>query len=149
MKTRSQKGFSLIELIVVIIIVGIISILAIPRWFSGTSTLNNETDRLVNNFLFIQEMAINNGKNSYISINESNNSYAGYLVNAGGDIKIFNSINIDNSISITSSSITVEFDGLYGKPTNGTGYTINMLLDSKTNVIDINNNGSLTTDYLR
>ncbi len=147
MKSKTQRGFSLVELIVVIIIVGIISVLAIPRWFGDTNTLSSETDRLVNTILYIQEMAVSNGKTAYLTIDGTANSYTGYLTESGSDTEIFSAVTIDSSITIASS--TIEFDGLYAKTINIAGYTINLVASSNTNVIDIDSNGLLTTEYIR
>jgi len=43
-KNDSNKGYTLIEVIIVIVILGIISTIAIPRYLSFTMTAKNQTD---------------------------------------------------------------------------------------------------------
>ncbi|MDB6096899.1 MAG: mshC [Francisellaceae bacterium] len=67
-----QKGFTLIELILVIILVSILTVMAVPK-FSSTSTLNSQFyfDQVLASVRFAQKLAIGSGCHVQLSLSGS------------------------------------------------------------------------------
>ena len=61
---REQRGFTLVELIVVLIVVGILAVVAIPR-FTGVAAFNTMgfTDRVMSSLRYAQKQAIAKRRN--------------------------------------------------------------------------------------
>ena len=119
-----QSGFTLIELILVIVLLGIISAVAIPR-FSNTSSFDERVlfDDTLNALRYSQKVAIASGCNIRFTINnnsfsvlrddscDSGNFASGLTVNhpASGEANYTGS---QANISLTATQATTTFDAL-------------------------------------
>ncbi|MGB0892865.1 MAG: pilus assembly FimT family protein [Parashewanella sp.] len=73
MDSRTQQGFTLIELITTIVLIGILSVTVVPK-FVGTSSYSAYTVRndLISKLRQVQQLAINNSDQCYqLSINSN------------------------------------------------------------------------------
>ncbi|MDH5371297.1 MAG: prepilin-type N-terminal cleavage/methylation domain-containing protein [Gammaproteobacteria bacterium] len=68
-----NSGFTLVELIVVILIIGILSISIAPRFFGVTSYENRQvTDELLSALRYSQQMAMNRGGDIHLVLTANN-----------------------------------------------------------------------------
>ena len=57
MKIRSRKGFTLIELMIVVVIIGILAALAIPRFMQATTRSKQSEAKLILKQIYVNERA--------------------------------------------------------------------------------------------
>ncbi len=62
MKTRSQHGFTLVELVTVLLIVSVISVTAIVSWPGDGISLSAQADQLLGDIRYAQSMAMHRGQ---------------------------------------------------------------------------------------
>lgn len=103
MKKR-QAGFTLVELIMTVVIVGIISVVAIPRFFE-TSVFQNRgaADQVKAALRYGQKVAIAQHKNVAVNITSpASSSDCGTALNGSGDIDC----KISNKVTAPDKSVT-------------------------------------------
>ena len=69
-----QQGFTVIELIIVIAIIGILSVFVTPRWLGTGMNFNYDVNRLISTVRYAQSLAINTGKR-YQWVKTGTNTY--------------------------------------------------------------------------
>ena len=122
--SRHQLGFTLVELILVIVLLGIVSAVAIPR-FSNTTSFDERVlfDDTLNALRYSQKLAVASGCNIQFSINsnsfnvlhddscKSGNFTAGLTVNhpANGETSYTGS---QSNISLPATQANTVFDAL-------------------------------------
>ena len=113
-----QSGFTLVELVVTILLVGILAFVAVPRFFQTSGfTERNAAEEVLTAFRYAQQLAMSRGGDIQIVINGNN-----YRVQAAGPpIAIVANpngrgdynVNLPGGITATNTAIT--FDNL-GRP---------------------------------
>lgn len=82
---KNYSGFTLVELIVVILITGILSISVAPRFFGVASYENRQvTDELLSALRYSQQMAMNRGGNIELVLTANNFTVQ---LSGGGDLR--------------------------------------------------------------
>lgn len=108
---KQEKGFTLIEMIVVTIIVGIISAIALPNLLGllNRNQVNQATGEIEGALKEAQKVATRNGKSCTISINAANNT----ISNGAGanDRCLLATRNIDDDFTLTTSRTDITFSG--------------------------------------
>ena len=108
---KQAKGFTLIEIIVVTIIVGVIGALAIPSFFSllNRNRVNQGISDIEGALKEAQARATRNGKSCEIEIDAATNT----ISNGDGDNDncLLNPRNIDNDFTLTTSRKEILFSG--------------------------------------
>lgn len=73
-----SDGFTLIELIVIIIIIGILSFIGIPRFQNTIDSINLKvaSDKLMDDLRYVRNIGVNSHRNTWFNINVGLNSYS-------------------------------------------------------------------------
>jgi len=73
---KYSDGFTMVELIVVILLVGIISVFMVPRFFaSNVFAERRVVDEIITALRYTQQLAMNRGENHRLQINANNYAY--------------------------------------------------------------------------
>lgn len=137
----NQRGFTLVELIVVILIIGILSISIAPRFFGVASYENRKvTDELLSALRYSQQMAMNRGGDIQLVLAANNftvqRSDATPLRSPDGLFPYTKTF--PNSIAATPN--TIRYNAL-GQPVSAVGVPIAVNF-----TIDINGNPAITIE---
>lgn len=62
MRGRAQTGFTLLELVMVIIALGVLAAIAVPRWSIGDSTVHAQAAQVARDIRHVQMLAMNQGR---------------------------------------------------------------------------------------
>lgn len=111
---QRDRGFTLVELIAVIIIIGILSVVLIPRFIDrGSVTPGAAQAQVIAAARHAQQLAMNEGGGVSLAI--SNTSKAVTISHNGSDIVV----SLPKDIALSPTSFTVNYDGL-GNTISGT-----------------------------
>jgi len=116
MRTFRQQGFTLIELVIVLMLLGIMSAIALPRWAPADTTVSAQANRLARDLRHVQSMAMQQGRTLTLDIQTA----ATYRAADSGSITVTDpatqqpfTIAMDNNVTV--SGIDTDFDSL-GRP---------------------------------
>ena len=138
MARKNQKGFSLLELVVVIMIIGILASIAVPRMkfdTLGRCKADTAARKIVTDLRRTRGVAIANAATNSSGFKlqfTGSNPYHNYSI-----INISNSANIDSlsvstNVNITSTSASEYRFGPYGNLLGGSGSKITISADGRT-----------------
>ncbi len=119
--TRKVRGFTLIELVLVLLIVSIISTYAIIRFPGDGINLSAQADQIVSDIRHTQSLAINRGQRYRINFNSDRywisniDNTTPYTHPASGTSTIM----LDSGIALTTTHGFLVFDGEGTPYTNG------------------------------
>jgi len=140
------SGFTLVELIVVILIVGILSISVAPRFFSVTTYENRQAaDEVLSALRYSQQMAMNRGGDIQLVLSPTNftvqRSGGGNLRSPDGLIPYTKTFPSGVTAAPNPNPQTINYNAL-GQPEDalGTLFTSNVSLVIGTNTITIEAN---------
>lgn len=132
---RRLKGFSLIELVMIIVILGIVSIVVVPRFTSiSDASVNRDAQLLVNYLTMAQQLAMSRSEPYGVCFDLSNSRYTVSKTDCSDPGNIIPSpenrvnplqIEYDSNVSIAPASATSVFFDYLGRPTpNGITLTV-------------------------
>lgn len=132
---RRLKGFSLIELVMIIVILGIVSIVVVPRFTSiSEASVNRDARLLVNYLTMAQQLAMARSEpygvcfdlgNSRYTVSKTDCSDPGNIIPSPENRVNPLEIEYDSNVSIAPASATSVFFDYLGRPTpNGITITV-------------------------
>jgi len=113
--TVRMRGFTLLELVIVLVILGTLSAFAIPRFAPSDNTLAAQADRLARDLRHAQALALNQGRTLDFVVQ----SATSYRISFGGGTIIDPAtqqpfqVTLDNNVTLTGTD--TGFDSL-GRP---------------------------------
>lgn len=119
MQYRYAQGFTLVELVLVLLLTAILSVVAVNQWPGSDINLSAQADQLVGDIRYTQALAMNRGQRFRINFNSSGYS----ITNAAGTAAVphpltgANAVALNSGMTLTSTNSFLVFDG------NGVPYT--------------------------
>lgn len=136
----TNKGFTLVELIVVILLIGILSIFIAPRFFNDNDfKARGIADEIIMATRHAQRLSMSRGQNHRIIINPGSYRVEKFVTSVSTSVRHpdgNSSFNIILPANIVSTTTTIEFDQL-GRPipnitTNITIGTFSVTIEKET-----------------
>lgn len=130
MHRRGQHGFTLLELVMVMIIIGVLAAVAAPRWSLNDATVHAQAAQVARDIRHVQMLAMSQGR--ALTFQSLGNGYR--CVDGGGTVitdpaaqQPF-TVTLDDGVGLSAGSVS--FDSL-GRPVSGgnpiagaTAYTV-------------------------
>lgn len=111
---RSQKGFTLIELMIVVVIIGILAALAIPRFMRATTKSKQSEAKQILKQVYVMQRAYRQEKDTYTA-NGASASAGGSFATLGVDImttaRYVYSIVADSTTFTATATANLDDDG--------------------------------------
>lgn len=103
---RKQTGFTLIEMITVIIIVGILAVVTIPRFLAPSSFDSRATsDTLISSLRQAQQLAMSKATTANVSVTTDNTNKRIRISYTEGGVQYID-VSISSNVSITPDTIS-------------------------------------------
>ncbi len=117
---RDSKGFTLIEVTMVVVILGVLSAYALPRWSPADTTVAAQAHRLARDLRHAQEMAMSQGRTLSFDIQAPSDyrvvdTVTGVTINDPATQQNFQ-ITLDENVTVAGTD--TDFDSL-GRPLSG------------------------------
>lgn len=133
---RAHRAFSLVELVIVMVIVGILAAIAVPRFAAANArhSLDAAADRLVTDMIQARERAIHASRRVSLTFDVENNAYHFNAVGGWGSKVVLDAPPYDVRIE------SVDFDGAKATSFNGFGYPASpgrVVLKSEAGAIEV------------
>lgn len=130
---RNKSGYTLIELVLIIVIIGIMAAIAIPR-FTNVKKLSYVTAReLVSDLRDTRSLAINKGVVHYLEFFESNTKYR--IIDTSDGSQVGDDQLIPDEVICTPDDTIISFNYL-GTCTNGDN-SITLVGEGETHTVNI------------
>jgi Tfp pilus assembly protein FimT len=142
-ETMHRKAFSLAELIVIVLIVGVMALIAVPRLnFSAVSKMKSETvaRKIVTDLRRTRMMAISdaaNNTNGYSLLMTGPSPYTGYQIKNLNTLAIVDTQTIAAGVNCTTTGGSEFKFGPLGNMLSGSGTQITVSGSGKISTIDI------------
>jgi MSHA pilin protein MshC len=113
MPTQRAQGFTLIELVTVLLLISILAVVAINQWPGSSINLSAQADQLANDIRYTQSLAMNRGQR--YRINLAADRY--WISDAGGTVTISlpgsgaTVVTLNSGITLSASYSFLVFDG--------------------------------------
>ena len=110
-----QKGFTLIELVIVLGIISTLAAVAIPRFSSSDNTLIAQADRLARDLRHVQAMAMNQSRTLIFNVQSVTTyrvTFSGTTITDPATMQPY-SVTLDNNVTLSGTD--TEFDSM-GRP---------------------------------
>src|SRR3990167_111694 len=106
MNTRFIRGFTLIELIIVIVVIGMIAMTTLPQWTASSLTLEFQTRRILDDIRYAQALSLVSGQRYR------------WVVTSGVTYQITNEAGIAILFPSGSNQVTLSGGAVFGSFTN-------------------------------
>ena len=115
----SARGFTLFELIIVILLIGVISVTVAPKWVSTPTNVNYEANRVLNDIRYAQALSLTRGiryrwvyvsATSYQILNES--GVAIILPTGGTTLTLTSGTTISGLTNLPNNFIAFDSQGI-------------------------------------
>ena len=116
MQPQAHNGFTLIELVIVLALIGAMAAIALPRWAPSDTTVGAQADRLARDLRHAQSMAMTQGRTLTVDIQPA----TAYRVIDGSSMTVTDpatqqpfQVTLDNNVTLNGTD--TGFDSL-GRP---------------------------------
>lgn len=118
-RKRTNQGFTLLEIVLVILIIGVIAVSTAPNWTGSSMTLEYEANRVLGDIRYAQAMSIASGQR-YRWVQTSSTSYqitneagsAIILPNGSSTLVLSNGVSFGSLTNLPSSLIAFDSEGV-------------------------------------
>jgi len=117
---RNRSGFTAIELLIVVVLVGIFASIAIPRFSSNQRTAYTTARKIVSDIRYARSLSISTGNAHYLQFFQVSGSYREYKIFDNLNAQIGDTRIIPEIVTCTLSASTFTFNYL-GVCNSGSG----------------------------
>lgn len=119
MLIRRAQGFTLVELVSVLLLIAILTVVAVDQWPGSAINLSAQVDQLLNDIRYTQSLAMNRGQR--YRINFAADHY--WITNIDGTVTYPFPVNGATEVTLNSGITLTTTDGFLVFDGNGVPYT--------------------------